>query len=56
MSILAPWAVVRAASRYENTLNEGGAGATGQAGAQVDTVLELKEAAHAVGVNVVGNR
>ena len=56
MSILASWAVMRAASGYQDALNEGGAGRTGQAGAQVDTVLKLKESAHAVGVNVVGNR
>ena len=56
MSILASWAVVRAAPRQQDALNEGGTGATGQTGAQVDTVFELKEAAHAVSINVVGNR
>jgi hypothetical protein len=55
-SILASWAVVRAAPRQQDALNEGGTGATGQTGAQVNTVFELKEAAHTVRINVVGNR
>lgn len=52
---LADGAEVGAAASDEEALDGGAAGEAGLAGAEVDAVLELEEAADAIGVDVVGD-
>ena len=52
---LAFGAVVGSAAGKKDTPDGGLAEATRLASAQVNAVFELEEAAHAVGINVVGN-
>jgi hypothetical protein len=54
-SLLAFWAEVGAAAGDGDFLDGRFADEAGLAGAPVDLVLELEEAAHAVGVDVVGD-
>lgn len=55
-SVLAMGAVVGAAAGDRDALDGCFAGEAGLAGALVDTVFELEKAAHAFGIDVVGNR
>jgi len=47
---------VGAAASDEEALDGGAAGEAGLAGAEIDPVLELEEAADAVGIDIVGDR
>lgn len=54
-SALAFGAEMSPASSQKNALNWSSAASARLACAEVDAMLELKEAAHAVGINVIGN-
>lgn len=54
--MLAGGAEVGAAASDEEALDGGAAGEAGLAGAEIDAVLELEEAADAVSIDIVGDR
>jgi hypothetical protein len=47
---------MRASASQQNTPDRRLAAAAGKAGAQVDAVFQLEEAAHSVGIHVIGDR
>ncbi len=54
--MLAGWAVVGAASAEDDSSDGGTAYQAGLAGAEIDFVFELEEAAGAVGIDIIGHR
>ena len=54
--MLALWAIVGSAASHKDAVDGRLAAPAGLAGALVDAVLELKETAHAVGVDIIGDR